>query len=75
MHLFNMRHHGGAVRTSKLTYLTLRKIFRQVEKSKVKISVYFIVGIFSKIKFYEHFVLLNFLTGRSPEALRARQHP
>ena len=31
--------------------LTLRKFFPQFEKSKVKIGVYFIAGLSSKIKF------------------------
>ena len=52
MHLFNTMHPGGAMTTSKLTYFSLsHKFFPQVEKSKVKIGVKFIVGTSSKIKF------------------------
>ena len=72
-HLFNTKQTQRGYEDIKIDSFFL--IFPQVEKSKVKIGVLFIVGILSKINFLEHFVSFNFLIGHSPEALQAHQHP
>ena len=49
--IFSIRGNHGDITIDSFLTLTLKQIFPQVEKSKVKVGVLFIVGNFSKIKF------------------------